>query len=92
MIDAIFKYCNEVKEIDTKTLLTSRDFKKQAKKAGYIKGVNTKQLRIGAYQTYSGKNAWFDEYDKDLLKKLRIDSIVDCDGWEDAVSFAEGQF
>lgn len=92
MIDAIFKYCNEVKEIDTKTLLTSRDFKKQAKKAGYIKGVNTKQLRIGAYQTYSGKNAWFDEYDKDLLKKLRIDSIVDCDDWEDAVSFAEGQF
>jgi 5S rRNA maturation endonuclease (ribonuclease M5) len=92
MIDAIFKYCNEVKEIDTKTLLTSRDFKKQAKKAGYIKGVNTKQLRIGAYQTYSGKNAWFDEYNKDLLKKLRIDSIVDCDGWEDAVSFAEGQF
>lgn len=92
MIDAIFKYCNEVKEIDTKTLLTSRDFKKQAKKSGYIKGVNTKQLRIGAYQNYAGRNAWFDEYDKDLLKKLRIDSIVDCDGWEDAVSFAEGQF
>lgn len=90
--DAIFKYCNEVKEIDTKTLLTSRDFKKQAKKAGYIKSVNAKQLRIGAYQNYSGRNAWFDEYDKDMLKKLRIDSIVDCDGWEQAVNFAESQF
>ena len=91
MIDAIFKYCNEVKEIDTKTLLTSRDFKKQAKKSGYIKSVNCKQLRIGSYQSYSGRNAWFDEYDKELLKKLRIDSIVDCDGWENAVNYSEAQ-
>ena len=89
MIDAIFKYCNDIKEVDSKTLLTSRDFKKQANKAGYIKGVNCKQLRIGVYQGFGGRNAWFDEYDSDMLKKLKIDSIVEVDDWEDIVSNCE---
>ena len=89
IIDAIFKYVNDVREIDSKTLLTSRDFKKQAKKAGYIKSVNSKQLRIGAYSNDFGSNtgipAWFDEYDKDMLVKLKMDSIVEVEDWEDAV-------
>ena len=47
MIDALYKHCNDVKETDSKTLLNCRDFKKQAKKSGYIKKVNAKQIRIG---------------------------------------------
>lgn len=92
MIDAIYKYVNDVREIDSKTLLNSRDFKKQAKKAGYIVKPNAWQTRVGTTNFYPGKNMWFDEYDKDMLKKLRIDSIVDCDGWEEAVNYAESQF
>ena len=78
LIDALFKHCNDVKEIDSKTLLNCRDFKKQAKKAGYIKKVNAKQIRIGKTQYYEGKNSWFDEYDKDMLIKLKVDGILDC--------------
>ena len=77
MIDALFKHCNDVKETDSKTLLNCRDFKKQAKKAGYIKKVNAKQMWIGRTQYYDGKNAWFDEYDKDMLIKLKVDGILD---------------
>ena len=77
MIDSLFKHCNDVKETDSKTLLNCRDFKKQAKKAGYIKKVNAKQMWIGRTQYYEGKNAWFDEYDKDMLIKLKVDGILD---------------
>ena len=77
MIDAIYKYVNDVREIDSKTLLNSRDFKKQAKKAGYIVKSNAWQTRVGATDFYSGKNMWFDEYDKDMLIKLKMDSIID---------------
>lgn len=86
MIDAIFKYTNDVREIDSKTLLNSRDFKKQAKKAGYIKETNAKQIRIGKTQYYAGKNAWFDEYDRDMLVKLKMDSIIDMSDMECGVS------
>ena len=86
MIDAIFKYVNDVREIDSKTLLNSRDFKKQAKKAGYIKESNSKQLRIGKTQYYAGKNAWFDEYDRDMLVNLKMDSIIDMSDMECGVS------
>lgn len=86
MIDAIFKYVNDVREIDSKTLLNSRDFKKQAKKAGYIKESNSKQLRIGKTQYYAGKNAWFDEYDRDMLVNLKMDSIIDMSDMDVAVS------
>ena len=77
MIDAIYKYVNDVREIDSKTLLNSRDFKKQAKKAGYIVRPNAWQTRVGATNFYPGKNMWFDEYDKDMLIKLKMDSIID---------------
>ena len=86
MIDAIFKYVNDVREIDSKTLLNSRDFKKQAKKAGYIKESNSKQLRIGKTQYYAGKNAWFDEYDRDMLVNLKMDSIIDMSDMDVVVS------
>ena len=86
MIDAIFKYVNDVREIDSKTLLNSRDFKKQAKKAGYIKESNSKQLRIGKTQYYAGKNAWFDEYDRDMLVNLKMDSIIDMSDMECGIS------
>ena len=77
MIDAIYKYVNDVREIDSKTLLNSRDFKKQAKKAGYIVKSNAWQTRVGATDFYSGKNMWFDEYDKDMLIKLKLDGMLD---------------
>lgn len=86
MIDAIYKYVNDVREIDSKTLLNSRDFKKQAKKAGYIVKSNAWQTRVGATDFYSGKNMWFDEYDRNMLVKLKMDSIIDCSDMNIAVS------
>lgn len=92
IIDAIFKYCNEVKEIDIKTLLNSRDFKKQAKKSGYIKNVNAKQIRIGVYQNFKGRPSWFDEYDADLLRKLKIDGIIEFESWKNSTNIIEANF
>ncbi|MBE6071065.1 MAG: DNA primase [Clostridium butyricum] len=78
MIDSIFKYIKDYQSADITTPLRPKDFKKQAKKSGYIIKVNAKQRRIGAYANCTGTNAWFDEYDKDLLVKLKLDAIVDC--------------
>lgn len=79
IIDSIFKYIKDYDSVDIKPI-KSKDFKKQAKKSGYIIKCSSKQKRVGAYQNYPGNNAWFDEYDRDMLVKLNLDSIVECDG------------
>lgn len=88
LIDAIFKYIKECDSVDVKPL-REKDFKKQAKKAGYITKCSAKQKRIGAYQNCQGTNAWFDEYSRDMLVKLKLDSIVECDDLEEIVSNLE---
>ncbi len=88
LIDAIFKYIKECDSVDVKPL-REKDFKKQAKKAGYITKCSAKQKRIGAYGNCSGTNAWFDEYDRNMLIKLKLDSILNCDDLEEIVSNVE---
>lgn len=91
IIDAIFKYIKEYDSVDIKPI-REKDFKKQAKKAGYIIKASAKQKRIGAYQNCQGTNAWFDEYSRDMLVKLKLDSIVDCtDDLEEIVSNVESK-
>ena len=51
--------------------LKLKDFKKQATKAGYIIKTNKKQLRV------DGKPVWFDEYSKEAMRSLNVDSIVE---------------
>ena len=90
IIDAIFKYIKEYDSVDIKPI-REKDFKKQAKKAGYIIKASAKQKRIGAYQNCAGTNAWFDEYSRDMLVKLKLDSILDCDDLEEIVSNVENK-
>ncbi len=47
-----------------------RDFKKQAMKSGYLEGISNKVLRSG------NRIIRFDTYNKDLLRKLKVYSIV----------------
>lgn len=56
-----------------KHILELGDFKKQAKKAGYISKSSGKVIKI------SDKSIRFDEYDTEKLKKLGLDSIVPPD-------------
>lgn len=90
LIDAIFKYIKEYDSVDIKPI-REKDFKKQAKKAGYIIKASAKQKRIGAYQNCQGTNAWFDEYSREMLVKLNLDSIVECDDLEEIVSKIENK-
>ncbi|GAA0735403.1 CHC2 zinc finger domain-containing protein [Clostridium oceanicum] len=53
--------------------LKLRDFKKQAKKAGYVIGFSNKLIRI------EKKVIRFDTYDVEMLKKLKISAIVPPD-------------
>ncbi len=95
IIDSLFKYAKDYQSTDI-SLLKAKDFKKQAKKAGYIAKVNARQIRINNDSTdvtkTTGRNMWFDEYDRNMLIKLGLDSIVDCEGWDDIVSKCEVKF
>lgn len=50
-----------------------RDFKKQATKAGYLEGCSNKVIKI------ESKTVRFDTYSKELLQKLKVNSIVPPD-------------
>lgn len=86
VIDAIHKYIKDYQSADL-VPLKIKDFKKQAKKAGYIVKSNAKQIRINIQD--GNVNSWFDEYDKKLLQKLNISAIVEPDLMEEALSIAE---
>ncbi|MBN1046206.1 DNA primase [Clostridium botulinum] len=90
IIDAIHKYIKDYQSADL-VPLKIKDFKKQAKKAGYIVKNNAKQFRINTSDSTIGANAWFDEYDRKMLQKLRLTAIVECsdDDLEEIVSNVE---
>ncbi|NFO38894.1 DNA primase [Clostridium botulinum] len=90
IIDAIHKYIKDYQSADL-VPLKIRDFKKQAKKAGYIVKNNAKQFRINTSDSTIGANAWFDEYDRKMLQKLKLTAIVECsdDDLEEIVSNVE---
>jgi len=69
MINQINEYINKVGNIDI-IPLGIKDFRKQAMKAGYLKSVSNKVIKI------NNKGIKFDTYDKELLRKLKVNSIV----------------
>ncbi len=77
VIDAIHRYIKEYQSADL-VPLKIRDFKKQAKKAGYIIKNNAKQIRIDTADSGIATNAWFDEYDKSKLQSLKLSAMVEC--------------
>jgi hypothetical protein len=87
VIDAIHRYIKDYQSADL-VPLKSKDFKKQSKKSGYILKNNAKQFRINTGDFGTGVNAWFDEYDRKLLQKLKLGAIVECadDDLEEIVS------
>lgn len=70
MINQIVNFAKTVGSVEF-TPLKLRDFRKQAAKAGYILKTNTKQLRVDS------KPVWFDEYSKEAMRSLNVDSIVE---------------
>lgn len=52
------------------TILSERDFKTQASKSGYLLEKSKKQIKI------NGRNIKFDLYNKEKLKQLGVDSII----------------
>lgn len=84
LVDTLFKYNRDYQSIDI-NIVKIKDFKKQAKKAGYIVKTNAKQFR----DKDTGSNAWYDEYDTAKLVELEVGEIVECDLMEEAVSIAE---
>lgn len=53
------------------TILGEKDFKTQASKSGYLLEKSKKQIKI------NGRNIKFDLYNKEKLKQLGVDSIID---------------
>ena len=70
MINQIVNFAKTVGSVEF-TPLKLRDFRKQATKAGYILKTNKKQLKVDS------KPVWFDEYSKEAMRSLKVDSIVE---------------
>jgi len=88
VIDAIHKYIKDYQSAELIPLKV-RDFKKQAKKAGYIIKNNAKQFRLSQDNFGVGINAWFDEYDTKSLQGLNLDVIVESDDMEEILDNVE---
>lgn len=91
LVDTLFKYNRDYQSIDI-NMVKIKDFKKQAKKSGYILKTNAKQFRDKDQNSIGyGSNAWYDEYDTDKLVSLNVGEIVDCEEalMAEAVTMAE---
>ncbi|AGF56438.1 hypothetical protein B0P06_005296 [Clostridium saccharoperbutylacetonicum] len=67
-----------VKNTNTQiNILSDKDFKKQATKAGYIKEKTAKQIRLkNGVTTPNGKNMiWYDQYNLEKVRKLKAFAI-----------------
>ncbi len=67
-----------VKNTNTQvTLLSDRDFKKQASKAGYLIETSAKQIRLkSGVAAPNGKNMiWYDQYNLEKMRKLKAFAI-----------------
>lgn len=76
MIDYIFKFIKEFGSAEVVPIKAS-DFKKQAEKAGYLikKSAKVLPISIGGKK----KSARFDEYSKEMIRKLKLDNICEPD-------------
>lgn len=72
MINQICMFCNQVGSAEI-IPLKLRDFKKQASKSGYLKFNSNKTIKL------NGKVTRFDEYDKNLIQKLKCYAISEPD-------------
>ncbi|QXE19991.1 CHC2 zinc finger domain-containing protein [Clostridium sp. 001] len=69
MINQINEYINKVGNTDVISLGV-KDFRKQAMKAGYLNGVSNKVIKV------NDKSVKFDTYSKEMLRKLKVNSII----------------
>ncbi|WP_271814518.1 CHC2 zinc finger domain-containing protein [Clostridium beijerinckii] len=91
LVDYLFKYQKDYQSLDI-SLIKIKDFRKQAKKSGYIVKVNAKQFTDNDRNSLSyGSKAWYDEYDVDKLLALNVGEIVEPEDalFEEAVTRAE---
>jgi 5S rRNA maturation endonuclease (ribonuclease M5) len=91
MVDYLFKYQKDYQSLDI-SLVKIKDFRKQAKKSGYIIKNNAKQFTDNdPHSINHGSKAWYDEYDVAKLQALRVEEIVDCEDvlMAEAVNMAE---
>lgn len=72
MLNQIHNFVNKVGSAEV-VPLKARDFKKQAKKAGYLEGLSNKNIKIG------GKSIRFDTYNTERMKELNIPAIIEND-------------
>lgn len=70
MLNQIFLFCKQYESADV-VPLKLKDFKKQAMKSGYLIKQSSKGIKI------DGKNVRFDEYSKERMRELKVDSIVE---------------
>lgn len=82
MINQIHMFVNQVGSAEV-IPLKLRDFKKQAKKSGYLINNSCKVIKI------NGKTVRFDEYSKSRMRELGVDSIVSRDITLDEMSEKE---
>ena len=89
LVDTLFKYQRDYQSTDI-NMVKIKDFKKQAKKSGYIIKNSAKQFRDNDQKSMSyGVNAWYDEYDTKKLVDLNVGEIVECDLVEEAITIME---
>lgn len=91
MVDFLFRYQKDYQSLDI-SLIKIKDFRKQAKKSGYIVKANAKQFTDNDKNSMSyGAKAWYDEYSVEKLVKLNVGEIVDCEDvlMAEAVTAAE---
>ncbi|MDF2881530.1 MAG: primase-like protein [Clostridiaceae bacterium] len=91
MVDYLFRYQKDYQSLDI-SLVKIKDFRKQAKKSGYILKANAKQFTDNDKNSLSyGTKAWYDEYDVNKLVALNVGEIVDCEDvlMAEAVTAAE---
>lgn len=72
MLNQIFLFCKQYESADV-IPLKLKDFKKQAMKSGYLLKASSKLIKI------DGKPIRFDEYSKERMRELKVDSIVSPD-------------
>jgi hypothetical protein len=84
LVDTLFKYQRDYQSVDI-NMVKIKDFRKQAKKSGYLLKVNEKQFT----DKDTGSKPWYDEFNTDKLIELGVGEIVECDLMEEAVNMAE---
>lgn len=98
MINVIHEHCNRVGSAEL-IPLKSRDFKKQASRAGYMLSYR-KQFRFTAFDNVTQLKNWFEEYSISKIRALGCENIAPLSEFEEkytqrqdaAENFIQGEF